>query len=101
MNGCILNKNDVEIYGFLQRVFWLVLCIVLNCLRGFLWLVLCTSAYSFGILLCSLLVLHLDFLGNNTLVWFYIRLFYSNLVFELINSPSRFLRSSDVLQQKY
>ena len=83
MNGCILNKNDVEIYVFFESVFWLVLCIVLNCLRGFLWLVLCTSAYSFGILLCSLLVFYFDFVGN-TLVWFYIRLFYSNLVFELL-----------------
>ena len=34
MNGCGLYKHDVEIYAFLQSAFWLVLCIVLNCLRG-------------------------------------------------------------------
>jgi len=62
MNGCGLNKHDVEIYAFLQSALWLVLCIVLNCLRGFLLLVLCTSAYSFGMLLCSWLFLYLDFL---------------------------------------
>lgn len=38
----------------------------------------------YTVLLCSLLVLYLDFLGN-TLVWFYIWLFYSNLVFELLS----------------